>query len=130
MVKTIKHYFPHLVTTINTKVNDLRDSRGKIYSMHEAILSVVIMFLLKEGSRNNYNQDRVDSNFSRNIRRLLKIRLMHGDSFNDVLAGVKENDLQRLKASMVKVLISHKIFYPYRHKGKYIVAIDGRHPQF
>lgn len=125
MVKTIKHYFPHIVTRINTQVSDLRDSRGKVYSMHEAILSVVIMFLLKEGSRNNYNQDRADTNFSRNIRRLLKIRLMHGDSFNDVLAGVEENDLQRLKASMVKVLISHKVFYPYRYNGKYVVAVDG-----
>ena len=125
MVKTIKHYFPHIATTINSQVNDLRDDRGKVYSMHEAILSVVMMFLLKEGSRNNYNQDRADTNFSRNIRRLLKIKLMHGDSFNDVLVDVEENDLQRLKAFMVKVLISHKIFYPYRHNGKYIVAIDG-----
>jgi hypothetical protein len=125
MVKTIKHYFPHIATTINSQVNDLRDDRGKVYSMHEAILSVVMMFLLKEGSRNNYNQDRADTNFSRNIRRLLKIKLMHGDSFNDVLVDVKENDLQRLKAFMVKVLISHKVFYPYRHNGKYIVAIDG-----
>ena len=72
MVKTIKHYFPHIATTINSQVNDLRDDRGKVYSMHEAILSVVMMFLLKEGSRNNYNQDRADTNFSRNIRRLLK----------------------------------------------------------
>lgn len=125
MVKTIKHYFPHIATTINSQVKDLRDDRGKVYSMHEAILSVVMMFLLKEGSRNNYNQDRADTNFSRNIRRLLKIKLMHGDSFNDVLVDVEENDLQRLKAFMVKVLISHKVFYPYRHNGKYIVAIDG-----
>lgn len=125
MVKTIKHYFPHIATTINSQVNDLRDERGKVYSMHEAILSVVMMFLLKEGSRNNYNQDRADTNFSRNVRRLLKIKLMHGDSFNDVLVEVEENELQRLKASMVKVLISHKVFYPYRHNGKYIVAIDG-----
>jgi len=125
MIKVVKHYFPHIANTINTRVKDIRDNRGKSYSMHEAILSVVVMFLLKEGSRNNYNQDRADTNFSRNIRRVLKIRLMHGDSFNDVLACVDENDLQRLKASMVRVLISHKVFYPYRHQGKYIVAIDG-----
>lgn len=110
---------------INKQVNDGRDKRGKSYSMHEAILSVVIMFLLKEGSRNNYNQDRAEPKFSRNIRRLLKIRPMHGDSFNDVLTMVDENDLQRLKASLVKVLVAHKVFYPYRHNGKYVVAIDG-----
>jgi hypothetical protein len=125
MIKVINHYFPHIANTIDSKVNDHRDKRGKSYSMHEAILSAVIMFLLKEGSRNNYNQDRADTNFSRNIRRALKINLMHGDSFNDVLAGVDENDLQRLKASMVRILISNKVFYPYRHKGKYIIAVDG-----
>lgn len=125
MVKTVKHYFPGIASMINKQVNDLRDKRGKAYGMHEAILSVVIMFLLKEGSRNSYNQDRAEPKFSRNIRRLLKINLMHGDSFNDILAVVDENDLQKLKASLVKVLVAHKVFYPYRHNGKYIVAIDG-----
>lgn len=110
---------------ITGQVNDPRDNRGKTYSMHEAILSVVLMFLLKEGSRNSYNQDRAEPRFNRNIRRLLKINLMHGDAFNDILARVDEGDLQKLKAALVKVLVAHKVFCPYRHKGKYIVAVDG-----
>jgi hypothetical protein len=110
---------------ITKQVNDHRDNRGKKYSMHEAILSVVLMFLLKEGSRNSYNQDRAEPRFSRNIRRMLHINLMHGDTFNEVLARIDEDDLQKLKASLVKVLIAHKVFYPYRYKGKYIVAVDG-----
>jgi hypothetical protein len=56
---------------------------------------------------------------------MLRINLMHGDSFNDILTSVDENDLQRLKASLIRILIAHKVFYPYRHNGKYIVAIDG-----
>lgn len=125
MVKTIKHYFPNLSATINSRVKDLRDARGKKYSMHEAVISVVVLFLLKEGSRNSFNQDRAEPKFKRNIRRLLKVNLMHGDSFNDVLALVDEDDLQILKARMVKILIAHKVFYSFRHHGKYIVAIDG-----
>ena len=125
MVKTINHYFPNLSDTINSKVKDLRDARGKKYSMHEVVISVVVMFLLKEGSRNSFNQDRAEPKFKRNIRRLLKVNLMHGDSFNDVLALVDEDDLQLLKARMVKILVAHKVFYPFRHNGKYIVAIDG-----
>lgn len=125
MVKTVKRFFPHLTKLIDSQIKDFRDSRGKVYTMHEAIVSVVIMFLLKEGSRNSYNQDRAEPKFTRNIRKLLKVDLMHGDSFNDVLAAVDENDLQRLKASLVKVLISHKVLYPYRYNGKYVVAIDG-----
>lgn len=125
LVKTVKHCFPDIASMIDKQVNDARDKRGKTYSMHEAILSVVLMFLLKEGSRNNYNQDRAEPKFSRNIRRLLKIRLMHGDSFNDVLTEVDEGSLQKLKASLVRVLVKHKVLYRYRHNGKYIVAIDG-----
>lgn len=125
MLKIIKHYFPHIGAAIKSKVGDARDQRGKKYSMEEAVLSVVVMFLLKEGSRNSYNQDRAETNFTRNIRRLLKIRLLHGDTFNDILANIPEDDLQRLKAAMVRLLISKKVFYPYLHNGRYIVAVDG-----
>lgn len=125
LVKAVKHYFPDITSLISRHVKDPRDNRGKTYSIDDAILSVVIMFLLKEGSRNSYNQDRAELRFSRNVRRLLKIRLLHGDSFNDIMAAIDENDLQKLKSCLVKILIAHKICYPYRHDGKYIVAIDG-----
>lgn len=78
---------------IDNQVTDLRDSRGRSYHMHEAILSVVMMFLLREGSRNSYNGDREEPRFSRNIRRMLGIRRMHGDAFNDVLVRVDTKDL-------------------------------------
>lgn len=93
--------------------------------MHEAILSVVMMFLLREGSRNSYNGDREEPRFSRNIRRMLGIRLMHGDAFNDVLVRVDTQDLQRLKAVLVRILVARKVFQSYRHEGKYIVAVDA-----
>lgn len=93
--------------------------------MHEAILSTVMMFLLREGSRNSYNLDREELRFSRNIRRLLGIRLMHGDAFNDVLCGVDTEDLQRLKSVLVKILVARKVFQSYRHDGKHVVAVDA-----
>jgi hypothetical protein len=124
-VKAVRHYFPDIASMINRQVTDPRDSRGKAYTMHEAILSAVMMFLLKEGSRNSYNLDREEPGFSRNIRRLLGIRPMHGDAFNDVLARVHTEDLQRLKATLVKVLVARKVFHAHRLDGKYVVAIDG-----
>jgi hypothetical protein len=60
MIRVIKHYFPHIAKKIDSAVSDHHDNRGKSYAMHEAILSIVVMFLLKEGSRNNYNQDRAE----------------------------------------------------------------------
>lgn len=125
LVRTVRHYYPGLASMIGSRVSDLRDSRGKIYTMHEAVLSVVMMFLLREGSRNSYNQDRAEPRFNRNIRRFFGIRLMHGDGFNDVMSLVDTEDLQRLKASLVKVLVARKVFQPYRHNGKHTVAVDG-----
>src|SRR5665811_143761 len=101
LVRTVRQYFPDISSRIDRQVTDLRDSRGKVYPMHGAILSVVMMFLLREGSRNSYNLDREEPRFSRNIRRLLGIRLMHGDAFNEVLCGVDTEDLQRLKACLL-----------------------------
>lgn len=125
LVRTVRQYFPDISSRIDRQVTDLRDSRGKTYPMHEAILSAVMMFLLREGSRNSYNLDRAEPLFPRNIRRLLGIRLMHGDTFNDVLCGVDTEDLQRLKAALVKTLVARKVFGAYRHDGKYVVAVDG-----
>ncbi|EON75633.1 hypothetical protein ADIS_3894 [Lunatimonas lonarensis] len=104
---------------------DLRDNRGKTYRLNEAILSAVMMFLLREGSRNSYNRDREEPVFSRNIRRLLGIRLTHGDTFNDVLVRVDPEDLQRLKASLVRVLVARKVFHSHRRDGKHAVAVDA-----
>lgn len=125
LVRTVRQYFPDIFSLIDGHVTDLRDSRGRSYPMHVAILSAVMMFLLREGSRNSYNQDREEPRFSRNIRRLLGIRLMHGDSINDVLVRVDPEDLQRLKAVLVKILVARKVFNAYRRDGKYVVAVDG-----
>lgn len=125
LVRTVRQYFPGICSLIDSQVADLRDSRGRSYRMHEAILSAVMMFLLREGSRNSYNLDREEFRFSRNIRRLLGIRLMHGDAFNDVLVRVDTEDLQRLKAALVRILVARKVFHSCRHDGKYVVAVDA-----
>jgi len=106
-------------------VADHRDNRGKKYSLDEIILSVVMMFLLREGSRNSYNLDRDEPLFNRNLRNCLGIRLVHGDTFNDVLVRLDPEDLQRLKAELVKILIARKVFYSYRRAGKHIIAVDA-----
>jgi len=125
LLKCIKSHFPDLCEHIKLKIEDVRDPRGKKYGIDEAILSVLLMFLLKEGSRNSYNQDRDDGNFKRNIKNLVGINLMHGDAFNDVLTNVNPEDLQKLKATLVNNLIKRKIFKPDPITNKYIVAIDA-----
>lgn len=123
LLKTIERL--NLKKWVDLKVNDLRDNRGKKYAMTEAILSVVLMFILKEGSRHSYNQDRAEPKFAANIHKLLNINLLHGDSFNDILSVISEDDLQELKACLIKSLIREGIVSPDRLTGKFTIAVDA-----
>lgn len=125
LLKSTKFHFPDLCAQIKLKVEDVRDNRGKKYGIDEAILSVIIMFLLKEGSRNAYNQDREDGEFKKNIKNLVGINLMHGDAFNDILSNIKPEDLQKLKARLVKALIMNNVLKINPFAKKHIVAVDG-----
>lgn len=125
LLKTFNHYYPNFKQLIEDNIEDLRDNRGKRYTMHDAIGSIVVMFLFKEGSRNSYNQDCKEPKFRRSIRRALKIKLMNGDTFNDIMVQLDEDGLHQLKVAMAKGLIANKIFCPYRYQGKYIIAIDA-----
>lgn len=104
---------------------DCRDNRGKSYTIYDAVGSVITMFLLKEGSRNAYNLDREETLFRRNIAKFLKIRLMHGDSFNDIMTRLNENEVQDFKIQLVKILLNKGVFSPFKYNGKYIVAFDA-----
>jgi hypothetical protein len=108
-----------------SKISDPRDNRGRKYSISDAILSVVLMFLLKEGSRHSYNQDRAEPLFAKNIKNILKVNLLHGDSFNDILSIISEDDLEELKASLIKSLIKEGVLLPNKLGGRFIVAVDG-----
>lgn len=124
--KSLRHHFPDLPGKIKAAIPDLRDKRGKVYALEEVVYSAILMFLLGEGSRNSYNNDREDGKLTRNIRKALKIRMVHGDTFNDLFSVLPEEHLEELKAILVKNLIVNKVFYNQRLLGKYyVVAIDA-----
>lgn len=84
------------------------------------------MFLLKEKSRNAYNNDRRDAIFAKNYYRLLKLRLPHPDSIDETMRNLPVALLEELKASLVSSLIEQKTLRPFRFLGKYyFVAVDA-----
>lgn len=125
LLKTIHNYFPDLKKVMEESIIDCRDPRGRLYSIYDAVGSVVTMFLLKEGSRNAYNLDRDETFFRRNISKFLKINLMHGDSFNDIMSNLDENHVQEFKMKLIKILLERGFFSPFKYNGKYIVAFDA-----
>ena len=125
LLKTIHNYFPDLKSIMNESIIDSRDGRGKLYTIFDAVGSVVVMFLLKEGSRNAYNLDRYEILFRRNISKFLEVNLMHGDSFNDIMINLDENDVQKFKMQLIKILFKKGVFAPFKYKEKYIIAFDA-----
>lgn len=125
MARTLQAHFPDFKERI-AHISDPRGKQGKKYTFTEIILSTILMYVLKEGSRNSYNQDRDEDKLRINIHRSLGIRLAHGDTCHKVLALLCPTELETLKASLIKTLIEKKLFYQTRLFGEwYVVAIDA-----
>ncbi|MBP8669737.1 MAG: hypothetical protein KBI42_13240 [Bacteroidia bacterium] len=94
--------------------------------MSEIVTGALFMFLLKESSRNAYNNDRRDAIFAKNYFRHLKLRLPHPDTIEDVMRVLKPEQLELLKAQLVSNLIEQKLFRKFRFLGtSYYVAVDA-----
>ncbi len=73
--QTFDHFVPDLKSTIDS-MPDYRRNRAT-YEMSEIILAAVIMFLFKEGSRNQMNEDREEDQFRANYETLFGLKLPH-----------------------------------------------------
>jgi hypothetical protein len=94
--------------------------------MAEIVTGALFMFILREKSRNAYNNDRRDTIFAKNYYRLLKLHLPHPDAIDDVMRTLQPELLEELKAALVSNLIEQKALRPFRFLGiYYFVAVDA-----
>lgn len=109
------------------KFDELTDPRARIeYSMTEIVTGALFMFLLKETSRNAYNNDRRDAVFAKNYWQHLKLRLPHPDTIDDVMRILFTDEIEVLKSELVSSLIKQKLLRKFRFLGKfYFVAVDA-----
>jgi hypothetical protein len=126
LFQTIRQHFPDLYEKIRGEIGDCRDKPD--YDIVEIIMAAVAMFLFKKGSRNATNNERAEEKFKRNYEKIFKISFPHMDTVDRVMRLLKEEQLEKLKTELVKVLIKKKVFYKFRFLGKfYLVAVDGTH---
>lgn len=105
-------------------LNDPR--KRKEYSLAELVVGGIMLFVLKEGSRNAFDNDRREARFRKNYRRAFKLRLPGMDAVEDLYRLLDEHELESLKHLLIKTLIEKKMFYKFRFMNKkYFVAIDG-----
>lgn len=117
------HFFPDLYNRLEA-ITDPRTRRE--YTMTEILLGGLFLFICKQGSRNSMNNDRADETFRANYRTLFGKELPHMDTVDAVLRELNVEELERLKAALVSVLIEKKVFTGMRLLGKYHrVAVDA-----
>jgi len=121
--KTIKHFFPRFTK----ELEKIEDHREKIdYKLEELLMGAINLFLFKKGSRNSFNNDRADDNFTANYEKLFGMRLPHMDTVNDMFKELNPEELENFKTKMIRKLIEKKVLNQGRLLGKYyVVAIDG-----
>ncbi len=90
-------------------------------------MASVMMFVFKKDSRNAFNNERESDEFVSNYEGIFGVRFPHTDTVDEIMRKMDENCLERLKISLIKILIRKKVFQKGRFYGKYLIAVDGTH---
>ena len=94
--------------------------------MDAIMLGGLSLFLLKEGSRNRFNNHRSDGYFSKHYNRLCGVKLPHMDTVNDVLSVLPDIELEQLKMNLMSRMFEQKWLRDYRLLNRYyLVAVDA-----
>lgn len=109
-------------------MREIDDCRKKAsdYELAAHLTACLAMFLFKFESRNQYNRKREKIQFRQNFEKLFKLPMPHGDSVHNVIEGLDETQLERLKQQMIRALLKRKTFHKNRYRGRWFrIAVDG-----
>ena len=109
------------------RLNALTDTRErKCYSPAESVLGGMVLFLLKKKSRNEMDNDFRELEFSKNYHKIFKLRCPSMCAVEDFYRMVPTEEFDRLKVSMLAVLIEKRTLHSHRLLGKYFtISVDG-----
>jgi len=121
----IKHRFPTLLSSF-ANLPDSRKKQGIFYRTVEIMMAILLLFLLKEGSRNQLNNNRTNGNFQENYFRLFGMKLPHMDMVNIVMCVMPSELLDKLKMNLMSLLFEQKWLRKYRLlDAYYLIAVDA-----
>jgi len=70
--------------------------------MAEVILAAIMMFLFKECSRNQMNEDREEEIFGYNYKKLFGLKLPHMDTVSNVMKKLELSHLESIRRLVIK----------------------------
>jgi hypothetical protein len=119
----INRSFPDLYQEIS-RLPDYR--KRPHYEVSELIVSGLLIFLFKQGSRNQADITAKNLDYQDNIRRFFGVRLADNDTVNLYLQHLDPARLEQIKQSMFRALVKSKKLQKYKFNGKYfMLAVDG-----
>lgn len=121
--RTIKHFFPDF----SRQISELPDNRTRPqYSVKDVIMSGLLLFLFKQGSRNQADNSAKNLDFQDNIHRFFDIKVADNDTVDKYLRFLPEDNLQNIKQDMFRQLVKSKTLQKYKFANKYyMLAVDG-----
>jgi hypothetical protein len=124
--KTWRHYFPELPWWMD-EVDDGREAKRTTYRRRDMVGSTISLFLFKEGSRRQFNEDRGKGEFAKNVAGLFHLTgVPHGDTPADFYRASDPESLHALRVRLVKRLLRQRVLEPYRLLDRYyLLAFDG-----
>jgi hypothetical protein len=94
--------------------------------MAELIGGGIALFLFKQGSRNAFNQSRLEANFAENYQKMFKLKLPHMDTVDELMRVLETSELEQLKRILLNELFDKKVLHKWKFLGKhFLVAVDG-----
>jgi len=121
--KVLQCHFSDLYERLNV-LSDTRER--KCYSPAELVLGSLVLFFLKKKSRNEMDSHFRELEFSRNYRKIFKLRCPSMCAVEDFYRDLSREEFGNLKVALIAILIEKRTFHIHRLLGKYFtIAVDG-----
>lgn len=118
------HFFGDWKAEMNA-LPDYRANRAT-YDMAEVILAAIMMFLFKECSRNQMNEDREEEIFKYNFKKLFGLKLPHMDTVSDVMKKLEPSHLESIRRLVIQYILDKRTLHKFRLLDQYFtIAVDG-----
>ena len=124
---TLDHFFPKFNQWLEETV-DPRSGRHSTYDMRLLLWTGLTLFILRIGSRRQFNELRKTESFLKNLLELADSdadAVPHMDSVNHLLKALTPDELQELVVKPLRQLIRNKTLDGFRLEGELLVAVDG-----
>ena len=100
-------------------------SKSVKYTIDDLIWSVILMFILRVGSRNAMNNLRKKEFIHDSVQKLFGLKLPHFDSCHDALKQINSDDLKVILVRIISFFVKNKLFVSAKNFNNISILFDG-----